>query len=239
MYIYRNRSSLMGPSYSPSTSTDNNVFNDIFTPSLPSAGFVEDPFRSMNRVMNNMLAPLAVLGPSLLPSFRDIDAEGLRLLQRVGLVRNINLDILEKPDRYEIHCELPGVTKRSVKVEVDADKFLLMVSAEKKFSTPTGSADNKEMMKMDVSSSGSSSSTEPSGGSNPSTTSDSPDDDRTAPESKVRHTERIFGSVSRMISLPSDIDFEKVEAKLENGILSIVLMKRKETITTPKTVKIE
>ena len=44
-------------------------------------------------------------------------------------------------------------------------------------------------------------------------------------EAKVLRTERYYGSVSRIVALPFDVDAGKAEAKYENGVLTLVLPK--------------
>jgi len=44
------------------------------------------------------------------------------------------------------------------------------------------------------------------------------------------YRERSFGTFQRMIRLDSDIDSEKVNADYENGVLTIILPKTKETM---------
>jgi HSP20 family protein len=53
---------------------------------------------------------------------------------------------------------------------------------------------------------------------------------------KYHRREREAGTFSRMIGLPGDIDSNKVEAKLENGILSIVVSKAE--IAKPKQISV-
>ena len=53
---------------------------------------------------------------------------------------------------------------------------------------------------------------------------------------KYHRREREAGTFSRMIGLPGEIDSDKVEAKLENGILSIVVSKAE--IAKPKQISV-
>jgi len=48
--------------------------------------------------------------------------------------------------------------------------------------------------------------------------------------------EREAGTFSRMIGLPGEVDTDKVEANLENGILSIVVSKAE--IAKPKQITV-
>jgi len=51
---------------------------------------------------------------------------------------------------------------------------------------------------------------------------------------KVLHSERYYGSVQRSLSLPSDVDADKVAASYDDGILKLTLPKQ----TPNKTQKI-
>jgi HSP20 family protein len=53
---------------------------------------------------------------------------------------------------------------------------------------------------------------------------------------RYHRREREAGTFSRMIGLPGDVDTDKVEAKLENGILSIVVSKAE--IAKPKQISV-
>lgn len=60
-----------------------------------------------------------------------------------------------------------------------------------------------------------------------------------AEEDKDRHvSERRYGLFSRSFSLPKTVDTDKAEARMKNGVLSVVLPKRPETETAAKKVKI-
>lgn len=53
---------------------------------------------------------------------------------------------------------------------------------------------------------------------------------------KYHRREREAGKFSRMIGLPGDINSDKVDAKLENGILSVVISKAE--IAKPKQISV-
>lgn len=51
--------------------------------------------------------------------------------------------------------------------------------------------------------------------------------DSRAEGEKLLHSERYFGSVSRSFQLPLDIDREASKARFENGVLTLILAKKK------------
>ena len=54
---------------------------------------------------------------------------------------------------------------------------------------------------------------------------------------RYHRKEREAGTFSRMIGLPGEVDTDKVEAKLENGILTIVISKAE--IAKPKQISVK
>jgi len=52
-------------------------------------------------------------------------------------------------------------------------------------------------------------------------------------------SERHFGSVERSLRLPEGIDDSKIEAKFENGVLTVILAKTPEAVSKPKKIAIK
>lgn len=52
-------------------------------------------------------------------------------------------------------------------------------------------------------------------------------------------SERHFGAVERTLRLPEGIDDARIEAKFENGVLTIILPKTPEAVTKPKKIAIK
>lgn len=51
--------------------------------------------------------------------------------------------------------------------------------------------------------------------------------------------ERYYGSFKRSMSLPDSIDDEKIEAKLDKGVLTVKLAKRPEAVKEERKIKIQ
>jgi HSP20 family protein len=45
-------------------------------------------------------------------------------------------------------------------------------------------------------------------------------------DERVLHTERMFGKVTRSLTLPQEVDESKAQAKFENGVLQLTLPKK-------------
>ena len=52
-------------------------------------------------------------------------------------------------------------------------------------------------------------------------------------------SERHFGSIERSLRLPDGIDDAKIEAKFENGVLTVVLPKTPDAVSKPKKIAIK
>jgi HSP20 family molecular chaperone IbpA len=181
--------------------------------------------RQMDQFMGNMFgsrSPLNVLGfgfPSLLAGFPNVDAQISKGFQELGFNQGIIADVEETKSNYLITAEIPGVDKSLLNVEVDHDDHSIIISAEKTlnrgdegiFSGSSGAA--KQSMEA-----------------------------ATAVESpKLHRAERLHGFMKRVIGLNNDADFENVNAKLENGVLTITVGKLEgvEHATARKRVAIQ
>jgi HSP20 family protein len=52
-------------------------------------------------------------------------------------------------------------------------------------------------------------------------------------------SERHFGTVERSLRLPNGIDDSKIDAKFENGVLTVILPKTPEAVSKPKKIAIK
>jgi HSP20 family protein len=58
-------------------------------------------------------------------------------------------------------------------------------------------------------------------------------------EGDYHFSERRVGDVSRMLTLPCEIDPEKVDAKMKNGVLTVTLPKTKASKAQTKKIKVK
>ncbi|MDP2038753.1 MAG: Hsp20/alpha crystallin family protein, partial [Ignavibacteria bacterium] len=58
-------------------------------------------------------------------------------------------------------------------------------------------------------------------------------------EQNCYRSERVFGTFKRSFTLPAEVDSENVEAKFENGILSIVLKKLEAKVQSEKVIELK
>ena len=58
-------------------------------------------------------------------------------------------------------------------------------------------------------------------------------------DKQYNRKEYNYSSFSRSFTLPEEVKQDKIEAKYENGVLTLVLPKNEHTKTTPKTIAIK
>ncbi|KAI8047682.1 HSP20-like chaperone [Gilbertella persicaria] len=109
-------------------------------------------------------------------------------------------DIVENPESYELHAEIPGYNKKDIKIEVNDGRTLVLSGSTKK----EKDADNEQHVIQK-------------------TTEDESQVVQHSPKWWVN--ERVAGSFSRSFSFPHQIDTEQIKASYENGVLKIVIPK--------------
>jgi len=140
-------------------------------------------------------------------------------------VPEMKVDIEELDNEYVIHAEVPGVQKKDIHVHVRGN--YITIRAEKKMVTTSGGGIEDQRASQT--------------GASPARGKPTPDDipssaSPTASEEAVaadkvdvplpkyqRRTERTYGLVERAFTLPNDSIPEKIEARYEAGVLSIVV----------------
>jgi len=166
----------------------------------------------------------------------------------VNFAPKINLSEDEK--NYYIHADLPGLTKDQVKMELNEDR-ILTISGEREFiynnddeknekeqeqknvqenvqkqeneeeqqnisTETTGTTENNEME------------TEPTGEKQE--TDETTENKNEKETRQYRIKECSYGTFSRSFQIPEDANIENIQAKMENGVLEVIINK----IETPK-----
>merc|ERR1719198_85287 len=168
-------------------------------------------------------------------------------------VPRMSIDVRETDSSYEILCDVPGVMKDDVKIDVK-DRMLTisserthmyMDSNEPQDASVNLGTDGKPKAK-DLSSAGatqtrSSSTTD----ATETTLEPSPESERAPPtltgtnEGAWRRIERSYGAVSRSLSVPKDADVTGIEASLEHGVLTVVIPKLPASVSETMQVHIK
>ncbi|MDO5016801.1 MAG: Hsp20/alpha crystallin family protein [Porphyromonas sp.] len=119
------------------------------------------------------------------------------------------INVLENDEAYTIQIAAPGLTKDDVLVKLDEDEALVISMQKKEEKVENeetqkeGTSDSKEIVKVE--------------------------------NKPVRYLRREFmhqSFVQRLI-LPEDVDKENIGAKMENGMLEVVIPKNKVEEQTP------
>lgn len=105
--------------------------------------------------------------------------------------RNPGIDVYDDGETYTVHCELPGVRKEDISLQIHDQKLLLEATSK---SEPEANKD------------------------------------------QLKYSERRFGKLSRVITLPDQVDSTKIQASLDFGILKVKVPKAEDRL--PKKISI-
>ena len=61
--------------------------------------------------------------------------------------------------------------------------------------------------------------------------------EKTSNDERVLHTERVFGKATRTFTLPQEVDEAKVQAKIQDGVLELVLPKKQAAARKQITIQ--
>ncbi|ORX75251.1 HSP20-like chaperone [Anaeromyces robustus] len=155
---------------------------------------------ALNRTRN----PYRSLERQLCNVINDCKDEENSLFKLVDYTPNINLSEDEK--NYYIHADLPGMTKDQVKMELNEDRIL------------TISENTEESEKMETEE------------GNTTTNTTTEENKKNNENRKYSMIECSYGKFSRSFTLPEDANLDGIQAKMENGVLEVIINK----IETPK-----
>ncbi|KAI8342231.1 HSP20-like chaperone [Blakeslea trispora] len=121
-------------------------------------------------------------------------------------------DMIEKPDFYELHAEVPGYDKKDIKIEVPDRRTLVLSGSMKKErheepkteqqETASGQQEQQALQKKDQ-------------------------ENKVAQYAKPKYwvNERVSGSFSRSFNFPNPINPDEIKASYEHGILKVIIPK--------------
>ncbi|KAG4098774.1 HSP20-like chaperone [Neocallimastix lanati (nom. inval.)] len=130
------------------------------------------------------------------------------------------INLSEDENNYYIHADLPGMNKDQFKMELSDDNHVLTISGERE-----SIIDNSD---------------------NNNTNDDTKDDNKNKENSNKGNTKKYskiecsYGKFSRSFTLPENADINKIQARLENGVLEVHLPKLEPTKKEQrKTIQIQ
>jgi len=108
------------------------------------------------------------------------------------------INLSEDENNYYIHADLPGMNKDQVKMELSDDDHVLTISGERESITDDSNNNNNN---------------------------NNSDNKNKNSNKKYSRIECSYGKFSRSFTLPENADINKIQAKLENGVLEVHLPK--------------
>ncbi|ORX78550.1 HSP20-like chaperone [Anaeromyces robustus] len=164
--------------------------------------------------------------------FNDCKDEENALFKLVDYTPNINLSEDEK--NYYIHADLPGMTKDQVKMELNEDR-ILTISGEREsiYDNNEEKEEKEEKEKQEKGKEEEEENTErmETEEENTTTTTTTTEENKKNNENrKYSMIECSYGKFSRSFTLPEDANLDGIQAKMENGVLEVIINK----IETPK-----
>ncbi|KAL7312010.1 hypothetical protein PS15m_007816 [Mucor circinelloides] len=143
-------------------------------------------------------------------------------------------DMVETPDAYELHAELPGYEKKDIKIEM-ADSNTLVISGNV-------NKEYKSQGPSDQDSSDAATEASTSGKESQQMTTTAKDQDKQVGKPTTGHKwlvqERTSGSFVRSFTLPIAVKSETIKASYNNGVLKVVIPKA-ENKQTNNQINIE
>ncbi|GAN02481.1 heat shock protein Hsp30/Hsp42 [Mucor ambiguus] len=132
-------------------------------------------------------------------------------------------DMVETPDAYELHAELPGYEKKDIKIEMSDSNTLVISGNVNKEYKSEGPSDDEEQDKGKASSSSSDKHSQQL------TTTDKDKDKQVGKHTANGHKwlvqERTTGSFVRSFTLPIAVRPDTIKASYTNGVLKVIVPK--------------
>jgi len=212
---------------------ENSLFNDVFGDDLfdsliPRKAFghpchhgrhghrscIRNPYRNLENQLNKIF-----------------NEDNFKL---VNFTPEINLSEDEK--NYYIHADLPGLTKDQVKMELNEDR-ILTISGEREF-IYNNSNEKEQEKEQEQEQNISTETTETTENNEMETepTNEKQETDENTENKNEKETRQYrikecsYGTFSRSFQIPEDANIENIQAKMENGVLEVIINK----IETPK-----
>ncbi|KAH8123276.1 hypothetical protein ACSS6W_008365 [Trichoderma asperelloides] len=192
------------------------------------------PTRNMSLFQRNFYSPDTSFTPlfRLLEDFDNYSRQGNGTVQgrRTGLAHwQPKFDVRETDTAYELHGELPGMSKENVNIEfTDSQTLLVKGKVERSYTSGTPPAGA-----IEGSTTGGAIEDKPS--AHKATVEDATEgegevaktseEDKPADSAKYWLTERSVGEFSRSFSFPTRVDQDNVSASFKDGILNIAVPK--------------
>jgi len=181
----------------------------------------------------NLFSPIATLSP-----FGHFGSFGVN-----PSVPEMTVDMYSTKDAYHISAAVPGVNKEDIHVRVDDG--VLFIQAERKVERRSAKPqqDSQPNSQPTSAESNSANATAPGHPNSEAATKSekevSPNNRDKPGDIEYHFMESSYGLVERSVTLPEDVDIEKLSAKYENGVLKLELKRLVAQKSNQRTVAIE
>ncbi|KAL6630278.1 HSP20-like chaperone, partial [Neocallimastix sp. 'constans'] len=128
---------------------------------------------------------------------------------------NPKINLSEDENNYYIHADLPGMKKNQVKMEINEDHILTISDINENNETKENEDTKKHQETTE------------------SEIKNKKIEDNKNNERKYSIIESSYGKFSRSFNIPEDANLENIQAKMENGVLEVIINK----IEPPKNQK--
>ncbi|KAG4106974.1 HSP20-like chaperone [Neocallimastix lanati (nom. inval.)] len=156
---------------------------------------------------------------------------------------NPKINLSEDENNYYIHADLPGMTKDQVKMEINKDR-ILTISGERKsiYDNSQNKSENDEMETEDINENNEEKEKQETKENEETTESEikkNKNEDNNNNERKYSIIESSYGKFSRSFNIPEDADLENIQAKMENGVLEVIINKIEPPKNQNRTIQIQ
>ncbi|KAG4106977.1 HSP20-like chaperone [Neocallimastix lanati (nom. inval.)] len=156
---------------------------------------------------------------------------------------NPKINLSEDENNYYIHVDLPGMTKDQIKMEINED-HILTISGERKsvYDNSQNKSENDEMETEDINENNETKENEDTKKHQETTESEiknQKNEDNKNNERKYNIIESSYGKFSRSFNIPNDANLENIQAKMENGVLEVIINKIEPPKNQNRTIQIQ
>jgi len=150
---------------------------------------------------------------------------------------NPRINITEDINNYYIHVDLPGMTKDQVKMEFNEEKRILTIAGERKSPYDSNQDETLPDHASTSENATSSSSSSSSSNNNNETTESSKNEEKN--EMKFVLRESRYGKFSRTFPIPKNCNLNNIKAKMENGLLEVIINKIEHPKNQKRSIQIQ
>jgi HSP20 family protein len=195
-------------------------FDALFDPAQMTKNFFSNPFSMLQPFGNHSMSPFGQFG-----SFNMNHA-----------APQMTLDMYSDSKAYHLSASIPGVDKKDISIKID-DNGMLCIQAERKVERKSDKPEKAQA--ASTSTDAKSSEAQDSSSSVDVAKKGDSEVQANQDDMEFHFVESSYGLVERSISLPEDVDVDKLSAKYENGVLKIELPRLAEPKPSGRTVNIQ